>query len=51
MICWMEREIVDSKRINVRVRLVIIQEGKILMSYVKDEDFYFYIIERFSTGV
>jgi len=33
----------DSRRINVRVRLVIIQEEKILMSYVKDEDFYFYI--------
>jgi hypothetical protein len=41
----------DNKKINVRVRLVIIQEEKILLRYVKDEDFYFYIIERFSTGV
>lgn len=50
MICWMEREIVDSKRINVRVRLVIIQEEKILLSYVKDEDFYFYIGGKMEWG-
>jgi hypothetical protein len=51
MICWIEGKTMDNKKINVRVRLVIIQEEKILLRYVKDEDFYFYIIERFSTGV
>lgn len=32
-----------EKKIKVRVRLIIIKQGKILLSYVKDEDFYFYI--------
>jgi len=31
-----------KKIINARVRLIIIKQGKILMSYVKNEDFYFY---------
>ena len=29
--------------IKVRVRLIIIKEGKILLSYTETEDFYFYI--------
>lgn len=32
-----------EKKIKVRVRLIIIKQSKILLSYVKDEDFYFYI--------
>lgn len=32
-----------EKKIKVRVRLIIIKQGKILLSYVKDENFYFYI--------
>lgn len=34
---------VNDIKINPRVRLIIIKKGKILMSYVKDEDFYFFI--------
>ena len=33
----------ESIKINPRVRLIIIKKGKILMSYVKDENFYFFI--------
>lgn len=33
----------NYKKIKPRVRLIIIKNGKILMSYVKDEDFYFFI--------
>lgn len=39
-----------DKKIKVRVRLVIIKEGKILLSYVKDEDFYFYIGGKMEFG-
>jgi len=33
----------DNKKIKVRVRLIIIKQGKILLSYTNDEKFYFYI--------
>ena len=33
----------SEKKINPRVRLVIIKKGKILLSYTNDEKFYFYI--------
>lgn len=39
-----------DQKINVRVRLVIINQGKILLSYVKDEDFYFYIGGKMEYG-
>jgi ADP-ribose pyrophosphatase YjhB (NUDIX family) len=39
-----------DKKIKVRVRLVIIKNGKILLSYVKDEDFYFYIGGKMEFG-
>jgi len=32
-----------KNKIKIRVRLIIIKEGKILMTYTKDEDYYFYI--------
>lgn len=32
-----------DKKIKVRVRLIIIKQGKILLSYTNDEKFYFYI--------
>jgi len=32
-----------DKIINVRVRLIIIKEGKVLLTYTKTEDFYFFI--------
>lgn len=32
-----------EQKIKIRVRLVIIKNNKILLSYTKDEDFYFYI--------
>lgn len=32
-----------EQKIKVRVRLIIIKNNKILLSYTKDEDFYFYI--------
>ncbi|MBU0570206.1 NUDIX domain-containing protein [Patescibacteria group bacterium] len=38
------------KKINPRVRLIIIKRGKILMSYVKDEDFYFFIGGKMEHG-
>jgi len=33
----------DSKKIKVRVRLIIIKNGKILLSFVRDENFHFFI--------
>ena len=33
----------ESNKIKVRVRLIITKNDKILLSYTKDEDFYFYI--------
>lgn len=39
-----------DQKINVRVRLVIINRGKILLSYVKDENFYFYIGGKMEYG-
>ena len=33
----------DDKKIKVRVRLIIIKQGKVLLSYTNDEKFYFYI--------
>lgn len=39
----------DSK-IKPRVRLIIIKNNKILLSYVKDEDFYFYIGGKMEFG-
>ncbi|MFH1863335.1 MAG: NUDIX domain-containing protein [bacterium] len=38
------------KKIKLRVRLVIIKNKKILMSYVKDEDFYFFIGGKMEYG-
>lgn len=32
-----------EQKIKARVRLIIIKNNKILLSYTKDEDFYFYI--------
>jgi len=40
----------ENQKINVRVRLVIIQDEKILMSYVKDEAFHFYIGGKMEWG-
>lgn len=40
----------EDKRIKVRVRLVIIKNNKILLSYVKSEDFYFYIGGKMEYG-
>lgn len=39
-----------EKKIKPRVRLIIIKNGKILMSYVKDEDFYFFIGGKMEYG-
>lgn len=39
-----------SHIINVRVRLIIIKKSKILLSYVKDEDFYFFIGGKMEYG-
>jgi len=36
--------------INVRVRLIIIKKDKILLSYVRDENFYFYIGGKMEYG-
>lgn len=33
----------NQKKIKPRVRLIIIKKGKILLSYTKNENFYFYI--------
>lgn len=33
----------ENKKIKPRVRLIIIKDNKILLSYVKSEDYYFYI--------
>lgn len=38
------------KKIKLRVRLVIIKNKKILMSHVKDEDFYFFIGGKMEYG-
>lgn len=35
--------VMDEKKIKPRVRLIIIKEGKILLSYTNQEKFYFYI--------
>ena len=40
----------EENKINVRVRLVIIKNNKILLSYVKDENFYFYIGGKMEYG-
>lgn len=40
----------DKNGIKTRVRLIIIKNGKILLSYVKDEDFYFYIGGKIEYG-
>lgn len=40
----------NDKKIKIRVRLVVIKNGKILLSYVKDEDFYFYIGGKMEFG-
>lgn len=37
-------------KVKLRVRLIIIKKGKILLSYVKDEDFYFYIGGKIGWG-
>ncbi|EKE13249.1 MAG: hypothetical protein ACD_13C00052G0038 [uncultured bacterium] len=39
-----------AKKIKVRMRLVIIKNNKILMSYVSDEDFYFFIGGKMEYG-
>ena len=39
-----------TKIIKPRVRLIIIKKGKILMSYVKDENFYFFIGGKMKYG-
>ena len=40
----------SDNKIKPRVRLIIIKEGKILMSYVKDENFYFFIGGKMKYG-
>ena len=39
-----------TNKIKVRVRLVVINKGKILMSYVSDEKFYFFIGGKMEYG-
>lgn len=39
-----------NKKINPRVRLIVVKNGKILLSYVKSEDFYFYIGGKMEWG-
>ncbi len=41
---------VENKKIKPRVRLIVIKNGKILLSYVKSEDFYFYIGGKMEWG-
>ena len=40
----------ENKKIKPRVRLIVIKDGKILLSYVKSEDFYFYIGGKMEWG-
>ncbi len=40
----------DTKKIKPRVRLIVIKNNKILLSYVKSEDFYFYIGGKMEWG-
>jgi len=40
----------DNRKIKPRVRLIIIKDGKILLSYVKSQDFYFYIGGKMEWG-
>lgn len=40
----------DRKKINPRVRLIIIKKGKILLSYIEDEKYYFYIGGKIEYG-
>jgi ADP-ribose pyrophosphatase YjhB (NUDIX family) len=40
----------DIQKIKPRVRLIIIKNGKILMSYVSDEKFYFFIGGKMEFG-
>jgi len=40
----------EDKKIKPRVRLIIIKDGKILLSYVKSENYYFYIGGKMKWG-
>lgn len=40
----------EDKKIKTRVRLIIIKNDKILLSYTEDEDFYFYIGGKIEFG-
>ena len=40
----------SEQKIKARVRLIIIKNNKILLSYTKDEDFYFYIGGKIEFG-
>lgn len=40
----------DDKRVKVRVRLIVIKNDKILLSFVKDENFYFFIGGKMEFG-
>lgn len=40
----------DNRKIKPRVRLIIIKDDKILLSYVKSQDFYFYIGGKMEWG-
>lgn len=40
----------SEQKIKARVRLIIIKNDKILLSYTKDEDFYFYIGGKIEFG-
>lgn len=40
----------QDKKIKPRVRLIVIKNDKILLSYVKSEDFYFYIGGKMEWG-
>ena len=40
----------DNRKIKPRVRLIVIKDGKILLSYVKSQNFYFYIGGKMEWG-
>lgn len=40
----------NDKKIKVRVRLIVIKDNKLLLSYVKDENFHFFIGGKMEFG-
>ena len=43
-------KVMDDKKIKVRVRLIIIKNDKILLSFVNDENFHFFIGGKMEFG-